>query len=31
MKLGSNWLMGFRLTLSKLRNPEMRVVGAPPL
>src|SRR5580693_245548 len=30
MKLGNNWVIGFRLARSKLKDPQMIVVGAPP-
>src|SRR5256885_9571597 len=30
MKLGNNWVIGFRLARSKLRDPQTIVVGAPP-
>src|SRR5580704_17314816 len=30
MKLGNNWVIGFRLARSKLKDPQTIVVGAPP-
>lgn len=30
IRLGKSWVTGFRLTASKLRSPEIMVVGAPP-
>src|SRR6202161_4449232 len=30
MKLGNNWVIGFRLARSKLKDPQTMVVGAPP-
>src|ERR1700721_1839973 len=30
MKHGNNWVIGFRLARSKLKDPQTIVVGAPP-
>src|ERR1700722_12360745 len=30
MKVGNNWVIGFRLARSKLKDPQTIVVGAPP-
>src|SRR5579863_741158 len=30
MKLGNNWVIGFKLARSKLKDPQTIVVGAPP-
>jgi len=30
MKLGNNWVIGFKLARSKLKDPQTIVVGEPP-
>src|ERR1700722_19630643 len=30
MKVGNNWVIGFKLARSKLNDPQTIVVGAPP-